>query len=133
MEIYIEWHGSRKLFTRSCSYLFDVDGERFESERIEFFFFWNFFFFGVVLSLARWMERRVSFGQFCATGIFINLYSSRILKIFREFLRDYAYIFSFFFFCGKIELFYFALSEKCLSKILAIRNFIAVFLRFHNF
>lgn len=69
------------------------------------FFFWNFFFFGVVLSLARWMERRVSFGQFCATGIFINLYSSRILKIFREFLRDYAYIFSFFFFVERLNYF----------------------------
>lgn len=46
----------------------------------------------------------------------------------------YVYIY---FFCvymyEKIELFYFALSEKCLSKILAIRNFITVFLRFHNF
>lgn len=36
-------HGSRKLFT--CSYLFDVDGE---SERIEFFFFWNCFISGAI-------------------------------------------------------------------------------------
>lgn len=59
-----------------------------------------------------------------------------MFQIFREFLRDYVCIYIYFF-CvymyEKIELFYFALSEKCLSKILAIRNFITVFLRFHNF
>lgn len=81
-------HGSRKLFT--CSYLFVVDGE---SERIEFFFF------GIVLSLARSMERRVFFRQFCVTGIFINFYSSRIFQIFREFLRDYVYVYIYIFVC----------------------------------
>lgn len=77
------------------------------------------------------------FRQFCVTGIFINFYSSRIFQIFREFLRDYVYVYIYIYLCvcmfEKIELFYFALSEKCLSKILAIRNFITVFLRFHNF
>lgn len=31
------------------------------------------FFFGIVLSLARWMERRVFFRQSCVIGIFILL------------------------------------------------------------
>lgn len=125
MEIYIECTGQESyLRVHICSML---------TERVREL---NFFF-GIVLSLARSMERRVFFRQFCVTGIFINFYSSRIFQIFREFLRDYVYVYIYIYLCvcmfEKIELFYFALSEKCLSKILAIRNFITVFLRFHNF
>lgn len=81
LEIYIECTGQESyLRVHICSML---------TERVREL---NFFF-GIVLSLARSMERKVFFRQFCVTGIFINFYSSRIFQIFREFLRDYVYVY----------------------------------------
>lgn len=69
-------HGSRKLFTRSrvhvCSMFRRKERRKRGSKAREFNFFGILDFFGLVLSLARWMERKVSFRQFWVTGIFIN-------------------------------------------------------------